>query len=106
MKCANCDNEALYVYDTVGSNDVLYCASCLPGFLRPALKAGVLTTTASYQARQAEVLALLAPKPEPVVVEEPVVEPVVEETPVEEPVVEEPAPAPKRSRRKVTEESE
>lgn len=70
MKCANCDNDALWVYEPNGANDVPYCEKDLPGFLREQARAGLLTKTDTYEAVAAEVAVILAPpvdvKPVPV----------------------------------------
>lgn len=67
MKCANCSQQALYVYDVPATETLYYCNDCLPSFLRVQAKAGLLPTTDAYAAAQAEVADLLAPTPEPVV---------------------------------------
>lgn len=77
MKCANCEADALYVYDAPGTDETPYCDKHLPSFLRAWQKAGVLTTTEQHAAKAAEVAKLLAPK-KTKKVEEPVVEVAVE----------------------------
>jgi hypothetical protein len=76
VKCANCDNEALYVYDVPATDTVYFCSVHLPRFLRKQAESGLLPTTDAYAVKQAQIAEILAP---------------VEEAPVEEPVVEEPA---------------
>lgn len=73
MKCANCDKNAIWVYDVPSQNTVAFCDADLPSFLRVQAKSGQLATTDEYAKVAAEVAEALAP---------PVVEPVVEVEPV------------------------
>jgi hypothetical protein len=68
MKCANCQSDALWVYESPASDPIPFCDKHLPKFLRPQAKAGLLTRTENYAAVAAEVAEVLAP-------EEPVEEP-------------------------------
>lgn len=105
MKCANCSEPALYVYDAKPLRPTPYCATHLPTFLRQAAKAGLLPVTDAYNDARREAFAILAPVQEAAPVEEAAPEapkkrrrtkkaaPVEEapvETPTEEPDVEEP----------------
>lgn len=67
MKCANCDEIALYVYQGSGIRETAYCVSCLPKFLRAQAKAGVLPTTAAF----AEIKGRLEAQGQTEVAEEP-----------------------------------
>lgn len=87
MKCSNCSNDAIYVYEGAGIRDTPYCLTCLPSFARPMAKANVLKTTESYQSTKEQVLSRLAPSTS----EDP------EAVPAEETS---PAPARRRSRTK------
>ena len=49
MKCANCDDDAQYVYRLTAKKSILYCANDLPKFLEPRLKAGLLELTTSHK---------------------------------------------------------
>jgi hypothetical protein len=73
MKCANCDNDALWLYEPDGANDVPYCDKDLPSFLREQARAGLLRKTEAYDAVAAEVATILAPPVElaPVPVKKP-----------------------------------
>ena len=64
MKCANCDNPALYVYDTAGVRPTPYCDVDLPSFLRPAARSGLLTTTDAFEGTRQSAIATLALPPE------------------------------------------
>lgn len=88
MKCANCTDAAIYVYEGPGVRDTPYCLTCLPSFVKPLVKAKAIKTTELYESTKTDVLAKLAPEP---VEDEPVVEA---------------APAPKRRRRKVADDAE
>jgi len=94
--CANCGNQALFVYATQGTRSVSYCNSCLPSFLRPLANKGLLAKTSSFDALQVQTQEALQPAlEEEVVVDEPatvskkrrktaaVAEPVTAEEPVE-----------------------
>lgn len=79
MKCANCEDNAFYIYQLTATSQILYCAKHLPKFLLQAKKAGLLKTTDALQSAIEEGLKNITTP----VVETPVVEdePVVEETP-------------------------
>lgn len=64
MKCANCDNEALYTYQTPSVGPIHYCVSCLPAFLRPLAKSGALTVTPAFTEQAAVVAEVLSPDAE------------------------------------------
>jgi hypothetical protein len=87
MKCANCDNDAYYIYRITDQVFTPYCEKDLPKFLDSRRKAGLLETTATYQ-------NIVSSEPKATtadVTEEPTTEaPIVEEPVIEEPVVEEP----------------
>jgi len=57
MKCANCNNDAQYVYKITNDHTILYCAKDLPKFLDERRKAGLLETVAAEKAPE--------PTPEP-----------------------------------------
>lgn len=59
-KCANCSEDAMYVYEMSSQNHILYCDNDLPGFLRGAQRAGHLRTTEVFEAQKQSVLAALA----------------------------------------------
>lgn len=105
VTCANCENDALYVYEVNRDVVINYCDKDLPGFLKAQRDAGALPTTEAYAKLREEALAALTPinfsteeagaatlppKPEPKKVsakKKPTIEEIVEETVV----VEEPA---------------
>jgi hypothetical protein len=62
VKCSNCDNEAIYVYQTASTKAVHYCASCLPSFLRGAAKTGALNIPEAHEQVTEEVVATLSPE--------------------------------------------
>lgn len=88
MKCANCDTDALYIYERAEVAAIPYCASCLPSFLKKAARSGVLPTTEAHAATKQEVAEILSPeapsarrkRPAKQVWKDPEPEPVVEET--------------------------
>ena len=83
MKCANCNEDALYIYQITLSSQIFYCNTHLPSFLLKAKKAGLLQTTDALKTVLEEGLKNIAtPMPKPVVVEE---EPVIEEAPTPKP---------------------
>jgi hypothetical protein len=47
-KCANCTEDAHYVYQIAENTKILYCTKHLPKFLQNAKKAGLLQTTDSF----------------------------------------------------------
>jgi len=63
MKCANCSNDALYVYRITKEKSVHYCGKDLPSFLEDRRKAGLLNITqALTDATESAVEALSVPK--------------------------------------------
>ncbi len=63
MKCANCSNDALYVYRITKDKSVHYCGKDLPSFLEDRRKAGLLNITqALIEAKEEVVEALSVPK--------------------------------------------
>lgn len=40
MKCANCENQAIYLVENKGANSIYYCAKCLPLRLHATAMAG------------------------------------------------------------------
>lgn len=104
VTCANCENDALYVYEVTRDVVVNYCDKDLPGFLKPRRDAGALPTTEAYAKLRDEALTALTPidfntqadsepaKPTPkkAAKKKPSIEDIVEETAVvEEELVEE-----------------
>mgnify|MGYP006298223507 CR=1 FL=1 len=77
MNCANCDSDALYVYQVTESKEFLYCGKHLPGFLEARRKAGNLKTTEAWEREKQS--ALTALKPVVIQVTKETEEPVVEE---------------------------
>lgn len=74
MKCANCNNDAFYIYSITLNSQVLYCNLHLPKFLEQAKKAGLLKTTESLKSAIEEGLKNIAVAPsetEPVTESEP-----------------------------------
>lgn len=102
MNCANCSNEAIYVYAGSGVREVVYCYACLPSFLRPLAKSGLLPTTEAFNTVKERVMTqLLAPTFNDESVEEDAPEPeveVAEESVAEESDVSEVKPVRKRKR--------
>ena len=63
MKCANCLNDAMYVYRITKTESVYYCGKDLPSFLEDRRKAGLLNITeALIEAKEAVVEALSVTK--------------------------------------------
>lgn len=93
MNCANCSNEAIYAYEASGVRKILYCHACLPSFLRPLAKAGLLPTTESFNTVKERVMTQLLPQVSEASAEEVTAEPVAEET-----VADEAKPVRKRKR--------
>ena len=95
--CANCENDALYVYEVNRDVVVNYCDKDLPGFLKERRDAGALPTTEAYAKLREEALAALTPvefaveevKPavKKAVKKKPSIEDIVEETVVDEPTI-------------------
>jgi len=80
MKCANCNNDAMYEYKITQGSSIFYCGKDLPRFLEPRKAAGLLTLTTKHEeAKQDAIAAVTTP---------------AEEAPVEE------ASAPKRTAKK------
>jgi hypothetical protein len=77
MKCANCSENADYVYEVTPSYKVHYCGRHLPKFLSTRAKSGELN------------VPLVVPPAAPTVSKKKAAAPVVEEPVVEEAVVEE-----------------
>jgi len=50
MKCANCENDAMYIYDLTAKTHIPYCGKHLPLFLEQRKKAGLLRTTEQHAA--------------------------------------------------------
>jgi hypothetical protein len=95
--CANCKNDAFYVYEITRDHAIHYCPECLPSFLWGRRDSFTLPTTEAFTAAQESALAALyggepgveAPKPSSKksknrTVVEPVVEEVIEEIVVED----------------------
>lgn len=49
MKCANCNNDAQYVYRLTDSLGTPYCDKDLPRFLLERKTSGALETTAAFE---------------------------------------------------------
>ena len=60
MKCANCKNDAFYIYQLTVNTQILYCNTHLPKFLEQAKKAGLLKTTESFKSVMEEGLKKIA----------------------------------------------
>lgn len=75
MKCANCNNPAVYVYRITADKFTPYCEKDLPLFLDGRRKAGLLETTEEHKAIVVEGTKELISETSIPVVEEPVVEP-------------------------------
>jgi hypothetical protein len=82
MKCANCNSEAMYVYQITLTNSVYYCGKDLPKFLEPRKKAGLLKITDQFTVEHESALDALKTE-------------VIEET-----AIETPAPKKKASSKK------
>ena len=71
MKCANCSNDAMYVYRITKTKSIYYCGNDLPKFLENRRKAGLLKITEEFtEAKETAIEALKVSE-----VEEEVVEP-------------------------------
>jgi hypothetical protein len=81
-KCANCVNEAPYLYRVTPTFGIPYCSKHVPKFLLAELKAGNLHVSAVEEESPVATKSKSSKAKN--------VEPVVEEPIVEEPVVEEP----------------
>lgn len=62
MTCANCSEDALYIYSGSGLRTTYFCYGCLPAFLRPLAKAGVLPTTPLFDEIKTRMLVRLQPE--------------------------------------------
>jgi len=62
MKCANCEENAVYVYTAGAIEGILYCYHCLPYFLREQARAGVLGTTPEFNAIQDRLMTKMLPE--------------------------------------------
>ena len=60
MKCANCSNDALYVYRITKTESVYYCGKDLPSFLEDRRKAGLLNITQDLTEAKEEVVEILS----------------------------------------------
>ena len=60
MKCLNCDDSALFVYENPTVEPQPFCNAHLPSFMRPLAKAGLLTTTDAYAEIKKSTLESLA----------------------------------------------
>jgi hypothetical protein len=58
--CANCSNDAFYIYQVNESFGISYCSYHVPRFLQDQKNAGLLKTTAEFNKAQADALASLA----------------------------------------------
>jgi hypothetical protein len=77
MKCANCSDDAKYVYPRAKGFELGFCRKHLPGFLKNQAKLGLLPEASTFDSSK---------KIEKMLKEQPVVE---EDIAVEEPTVEE-----------------
>ena len=71
MKCANCNNDAKYLYKITTKTTIPYCEKDLPKFLIERVKAGLLETTDAYKATVADGLTTIATDMTPTVDETP-----------------------------------
>jgi hypothetical protein len=62
MKCANCESDALYVYEVTDTYGIPYCQYHLPVFLTKLQKSGQLKPADGFDQIKAEALAAVAPK--------------------------------------------
>jgi len=60
MKCANCPNDAMYVYRITKTESVYYCGKDLPSFLEDRRKAGLLNITEAFTEAKEEVVETLS----------------------------------------------
>jgi hypothetical protein len=58
--CANCELDAIYIYEVTSTSAILYCEEHLPKFLYPRKTAGTLKTTKAQKALVDEALNILA----------------------------------------------
>ena len=52
MKCANCSNDAMYIYRITKLESIYYCGRDLPRFLEERRKAGLLNITEAFTEAQ------------------------------------------------------
>ena len=76
MKCANCSNDAVYIYRITKDVFTPYCYVDLPSFLNDRRKAGLLETTQDHKDKVAEGLKNFLSVPETTTTEEVVEKPV------------------------------
>jgi hypothetical protein len=62
MKCANCDNDALFEYQLTQETSIYYCGSDLPKFLEERKKAGLLKITPAFTEAKESALEQLSPE--------------------------------------------
>jgi len=79
MKCANCSNQAAYVYEPTAGHVIPYCIADIPSFLKPQLKAGYLKKAEGFDDFLTEAVNTANESVKEI---EPVIEPVIEEEPV------------------------
>ena len=70
MKCANCSNDAAYIYQPDENSEIAYCVKDVPNFLVPRLKAGHLKKVESFKDAVKDAIDALPKVEEPVVEEE------------------------------------
>ena len=70
MKCANCSNDAMYVYRITKTKSIYYCGKDLPKFLEDRRKAGLLKITEEFtEAKETAIEVLKVSEVEEEVVE-------------------------------------
>jgi hypothetical protein len=62
MKCANCDNDALFEYQITHTKSIFYCGKDLPGFLESRKKAGLLKITSAFTDAKEIAIEQLSPE--------------------------------------------
>ena len=65
MKCANCNDGALFVYQITAETEILYCGKHLPRFLDARRRAGNLKTTDQFAEERKTALETVATPEEP-----------------------------------------
>ena len=60
MKCANCSNDAMYIYRITKLESIYYCGRDLPRFLEERRKAGLLNITEAFTEAQESVVETLS----------------------------------------------
>jgi hypothetical protein len=83
--CANCTNNAAFVYEISPSHQIPYCSTHLPKFLNDQKNAGLLKLASELVQDRTDAFDVLAPK----TTKKASSKKTTEETPAEEPVVEE-----------------